>query len=75
MPQPEPRYVIWSFEHAGWWRPGAWGYTVDLAAAGHYTRAEAEGIVARANIVATNEACLPLAEALVSGPPAVPPDA
>jgi hypothetical protein len=57
-------YIIWSFEHHAWWRPGGWGYTPDLREAGHYPRAEAEAMVAQANIVHWNETMLPLREAL-----------
>lgn len=56
-------YVIWSFEHDAWWRPDRWGYTPHLAAAGLYTRGEAEAIVADANIVHLHEAMFTLAEA------------
>lgn len=41
IPPAEPAYVIWSNEHAGWWRPGEAGYTPDLAEAGYYPRARA----------------------------------
>ena len=37
-------YVIWSNEHRTWWRANSQGYTIDLAAAGRYTRAEAISI-------------------------------
>ena len=63
-----PDYVIWSFEHDAWWRPGSWGYTRELAEAGRFTRAAADRIVAAANIVAINEQALLLSEAQVSGP-------
>lgn len=43
------RYVIWSFEHDGWWKPGRWGYTPYLQHAGRYVKAEADEIVTRAN--------------------------
>ena len=42
-------YVIWSFEHDAWWRPGRMGYTKQLAHAGHYSQTEAEQIAADAN--------------------------
>lgn len=43
------RYVIWSFEHDRWWKPGRMGYTLTLADAGVYSLAEAEVIVREAN--------------------------
>jgi hypothetical protein len=48
-------YVIWSFEHTAWWRPRSCGYTPHLYEAGHYSQAEADAIVADANIVSVNE--------------------
>jgi hypothetical protein len=42
-------YVIWSFEHDAWWRPGRQGYTPMLAEAGHYAEQEAMAIVSQAN--------------------------
>lgn len=38
---PAPEYLIWSNEHAAWWRPNGCGYTRDMAAAGRYARDEA----------------------------------
>ena len=66
----EPRaYVIWSFEHDAWWRPGGWGYTRDLAEAGHFTEADADQIIADANVVAVNEVVMLLPTAQATGPP------
>jgi len=48
-------YLIWSYEHDGWWMPGGWGYTRELTDAGRFTQAEAEHIVAQANLVTINE--------------------
>ena len=59
----DARWLIWSYEHAGWWRPGGWGYTRELAEAGRYSREEADRIVAQANIVTIHEIAVPLAEA------------
>lgn len=56
-------WLVWSYEHDAWWRPGGFGYTSTLAQAGRYERAEADQIVARANRVTVNEAAVPLAEA------------
>lgn len=47
----EPKYLIWSEEHGGWWRPLTWGYTNSMAAAGRYSEAEAHKIVTEANKV------------------------
>lgn len=65
-------YVIWSFEHRAWWRPGRWGYTDDLEQAGRYTRREAEAIVADANIVQEHERALSLEAARRDGIPRRP---
>jgi hypothetical protein len=56
-------YLIWSYEHAAWWRPGRWGYTPELEEAGIYGQAEAEAIVARANVITVNEQVVPAHEA------------
>ena len=63
---PDDRYVIWSYEHRAWWAPDRRGYTPDLTSAGVYTRAEAERIVAEANanVLAINQWCLALEDAL-----------
>lgn len=67
-------YVILSFEHDAWWRPGGMGYTPHLVEAGHYSKAESARIVADANRYSgsrhPHETALSLAEALVSGRPA-----
>ena len=34
-------YLLWSTEHQAWWRAGKRGYTVSIAHAGLYPRAEA----------------------------------
>jgi hypothetical protein len=67
----EEPWVVWSFEHDGWWGPGRFGYVRELAEAGHYTREEAQRIERQANeyTPVVNERALPLAEAEVSGPP------
>ena len=66
------RFVIWSFEHDAWWRPGGYGYTPELAEAGRYTWADAQFIVRQANIITMNEAAIPLARALdFSAPPSI----
>lgn len=38
-------HMIYSHEHAAWWRPRRLGYTGILAEAGRYSREEAEQIV------------------------------
>ena len=62
-------WVVWSFEHDAWWGPHRWGYTPDLAEAGHYTQLEAEAIERQANVVALHECAMPWIEARRSGPP------
>lgn len=41
-------FLVWSNEHQQWWRGGQRGYTAVIDEAGRYSRAEAEGIVAKA---------------------------
>lgn len=62
-------YVIWSFEHDGWWKPGGWGYTTALNEAGHYSQTEAERIVRDANVVTLEEKMLTIEEAAAFHPP------
>ena len=38
-------YLIWSHEHAAWWKAGGLGYTADIARSGVYSREEAIAIV------------------------------
>lgn len=45
----EPMFLIWSHEHAAWWKPARWGYTHDPRIAGHYTQAAAEQICENAS--------------------------
>jgi hypothetical protein len=56
-------YVIWSFEHGGWWAPHRCGYVLTLPEAGRYTAEEALAILFDANIVERNETALPENEA------------
>jgi hypothetical protein len=64
-------YVIWSFEHRAWWRPGEMGYTESVFEAGLYTKAQADRIVTKANRYAPrqNEQAVLRATALTSGAP------
>ena len=48
------KFLIWSFEHMGWWRPARYGYTTDIAEAGLYDLEEAKAICQRANVVMEN---------------------
>jgi hypothetical protein len=62
--------LIWSFEHGGWWRPGALGYTegfADFEQAARYTLEQAQAICANANLVGINEAIVPLDEHTLDG--------
>lgn len=38
-------YLLWSNKHSAWWKPDAWGYTVDRAEAGRFSEEEAVGYV------------------------------
>lgn len=61
-------YLIWSYEHDAWWKPGRWGYTRVLGDAGQYAGVEAQQIVADANIVRVNECLVPLEDAATFRP-------
>ena len=41
--------AIYSFEHRAWWRDKSQGYSINLAGAGLYPKAEAEAIVNDSN--------------------------
>lgn len=58
------KYLIWSFEHRGWWRPGSMGYCNSRADAGIYDREDALAICKRANIITINEALVPITHAI-----------
>ncbi len=58
------KYLIWSFEHNGWWSPNWLGYTPKRSEAGAYEAHEAMEIVTKANIITINEALVPLTHAL-----------
>jgi hypothetical protein len=45
----ERSYIIWSNEHARWWRPHSQGYTALISNAGRYTKAQATEICENAN--------------------------
>ncbi|MCK9355714.1 MAG: hypothetical protein M0R22_00975 [Dehalococcoidia bacterium] len=54
-------FVIWSYEHYGWWKSERRGYTRDLREAGVYVREEAEEITRMANSFGSvNEAAIPV---------------
>lgn len=42
-------WLIWSFEHQGWWKPKKFGYTTNILEAGRYSYQEAKNIVEKAN--------------------------
>lgn len=46
---PNLLYLIWSYEHKAWWRPGERGYTSRLDQAGLYPKTKAFRIVESAN--------------------------
>lgn len=43
------KYLIWSNEHRGWWKPGRHGYTTRTDRAGQFSLEEATEIVVNAN--------------------------
>ena len=45
------KWLIWSFEHDGWWRANSQGYTKQQDLAGQYEFEEAYGICQRANLM------------------------
>jgi hypothetical protein len=45
----EREWLVWSTEHQGFWRHGAFGYTQEPDKAAQYTEAEARKICADAN--------------------------
>lgn len=51
----DARWLIWSYEHDAWWRPGGFGYTRALAEAGVYSGADVDRIIRQANVVTVNE--------------------
>ena len=56
-------YVIWSYEHNGWWRPDWCGYTNDLRQAGHYPEEETAKILKGANFENhINEVAIPVSQ-------------
>lgn len=63
----DERYLIWSFEHQGWWRASLHGYTPDFEEAGHFTAAQALSICKTANFVGLNEAMVPIGEHTLAG--------
>lgn len=54
-------WLIWSIEHAAWWRPDEMGYTASVYDAGRYSQERAAAIVAHANIAAFQECMIPVA--------------
>jgi hypothetical protein len=45
VPLTGDRWLVWSNEHNGWWRPGRAGYTEDMGQAGRFTFTEAQQII------------------------------
>jgi hypothetical protein len=43
------KYLIWSNEHRGWWKPNRHGYTTRTDKAGQFTFDEAADIIKDAN--------------------------
>lgn len=55
------KYLIWSTEHRGWWKPNRHGYTTRTDLAGRFSSEEARNIIANAN--------RPLTGATLEAPP------
>ena len=54
-------YVIWSYEHKGWWKPNRWGYTSNLREARKYNEEEIKDILGVANYEKQiNEVAIPM---------------
>jgi formylmethanofuran dehydrogenase subunit E len=53
-------FLLWSVEHNAWWRANSAGYSVEIWDAGLYSDAESAEILERANLVAFNEARIPV---------------
>lgn len=62
-------YVIWSFEHQAWWRPGAMGYTGNLEHAGRFDAREAGDIVT--NSILAEEVAIESRLAELNGAPTI----
>lgn len=63
------KYLIWSFEHRGWWAPNKYGYKHTVAEAGRYSAEEAVEIIA--NDIMREEIPVREMEATDTGWPAV----
>jgi hypothetical protein len=55
-------WVIWSFEHDGWWRPNERGYCTNILGAGIYTEARAREIEQDANLLFRNVEAIKLSD-------------
>jgi hypothetical protein len=57
----QKKWLIWSFEHVGWWKKAERGYTDEIEEAGIYPFGQAMDIVIEANKYGKiKEAMLPL---------------
>jgi hypothetical protein len=43
------KWLVWSFEHKGWWLSNWGGYTTNINEAGRFSFESAQGIVTEAN--------------------------
>jgi hypothetical protein len=67
----ELRYLLWSYKHDMWWRPGGWGYTWDREHAGLFTQEQAvREVVKSADAGRLDEATV----MIVAGPSTEQPD-
>lgn len=70
-PTPELKYLIWSFEHNGYWKANQHGYSKLQSEAGLYAKGEAISICKSANIHGLNEAMIPYIEGTIVPKPNV----
>ena len=59
----QQNYLIWSYEHQGWWRPEQQGYTKDTKDAARYDYWAAQQICFKANEHSTTIQGVPESEA------------
>jgi hypothetical protein len=53
-------WLVWSLEHAAWWKPASLGYTSDIKEAGRYFFEEAVLICQNGNFTSVDELMVPV---------------